>query len=93
MIRAKRLLEMKSAKHGLDDRTKINASFFDYSDQVTASKASGSKFNYSIWNTTETALPDFNYSFLRFEKPKFLVRAVIAIHKALLPEYKIGKYR
>ncbi|MEQ9861977.1 site-specific integrase [Pectobacterium cacticida] len=48
-IRAKRLLEMESAKHGLDDRTKLNASFFDYFDQVTASKASGSKSNYSIW--------------------------------------------
>ncbi|MDI5568184.1 site-specific integrase, partial [Salmonella enterica subsp. enterica serovar Kentucky] len=48
-IRAKRLLEMESAKHGLDDRTKLNASFFDYFDQITASKASGSKSNYSIW--------------------------------------------
>lgn len=48
-IRAKRMLEMESAKHGLNDRTKLNASFFDYFDQLTASKASGSKSNYSIW--------------------------------------------
>lgn len=34
-IRAKHLLEMESAKHSLDDRTKLNASFFDYFDQIT----------------------------------------------------------
>ncbi len=36
-IRVKRLLEMESAKHSLDDRTKLNASFFDYFEQITAS--------------------------------------------------------
>ncbi|WJV53866.1 YciI family protein [Prodigiosinella aquatilis] len=36
---------MESAKHGLDDRTKLNASFFNYFDQITASKASGNKSN------------------------------------------------
>ncbi|WJV66831.1 hypothetical protein PCO86_21805 [Pectobacteriaceae bacterium CE70] len=40
-IRAKRLLEMESAKHGLDDRTKRNASFFDVSVTVSSSLFSG----------------------------------------------------
>lgn len=51
-IRAKRLLEIESSRHGLDDRTKLSASFFDYFDQLTDEKASGSKSNHSIWIST-----------------------------------------
>ncbi|WP_323852385.1 hypothetical protein [Xenorhabdus szentirmaii] len=36
---------MESAKHGLDDLTKLNASFFDYFNQITASKAFGAALN------------------------------------------------
>lgn len=48
-IRAKRLLERESARHGLSDHTKLSASFFDYFDQLTEEKAAGSKSNHSIW--------------------------------------------
>ncbi|EEJ0756622.1 site-specific integrase, partial [Salmonella enterica] len=48
-VRSKRLLESETSKHKLEDRTKLSASFFDYYDSVTDSKASGSKSNYSIW--------------------------------------------
>lgn len=58
-IRAKRLLEMESAKHGLDDRTKLNASFFDHFNQIAASKASGSKSNYSIWISAGIPLQEY----------------------------------
>jgi len=34
IIRAKRLLESESSRHGLNDRTKLSASFFEYFDQL-----------------------------------------------------------
>lgn len=61
-IRAKRLLEIESSRHGLDDRTKLSASFFDYFDQLTDEKASGSKSNHSIWISTRHHLHRYHVS-------------------------------
>lgn len=52
IIRASRLIEIESSRHGLDDRTKLNASFLDYFDSLAEGKASGSKSNHSIWIST-----------------------------------------
>ena len=68
-IRAKRLLEIESSRHGLDDRTKLSASFFDYFDQLTDEKASGSKSNNSIWISTRHHLHRYHgLSELTFEQ-------------------------
>jgi len=68
-IRAKRLLEIESSRHGLDDRTKLSASFFDYFDQLTDEKASGSKSNHSIWISTRHHLHRYHgLSELTFEQ-------------------------
>ena len=68
-IRAKRLLESESSRHGLDDRTKLSASFFDYFDQLTDEKASGSKSNHSIWISTRHHLHRYHgLSELTFEQ-------------------------
>ncbi|WP_335901461.1 site-specific integrase [Shewanella algae] len=59
-VRSKRLLESETSRHGLEDRTKRAASFFDYYDQVTASKETGSKSNWSIWVSAGHHLRRYN---------------------------------
>lgn len=51
-IRAKRLYEHETGKHKLDGPNALQASFFDYFQEVTDEKARGSKSNHSIWVST-----------------------------------------
>lgn len=87
-IRAKRLLEIESSRHGLDDRTKLSASFFDYFDQLTDEKASGSKSNHSIWISTRHHLHRYHgLSELTFEQvdKRFLEGSGITFSMKPLP--------
>lgn len=59
-IWAKRLLERETSRHGLSDQTKLSASFFDYFDQLTEEKATGSKSNHSVWISTGNHLRRFH---------------------------------
>ncbi len=47
--RSARLVEAHANKFQLEDRVKLASSFFDYYDQLTSTKESGSASNYSIW--------------------------------------------
>ncbi len=74
-IKAKRLLESQSGKHGLDDATKLAASFFEYYQKITDSKKSGSRSNHSIWISTLHHLKKYHgLPELTFEQitPQFL---------------------
>lgn len=47
--RASRLIESHTSKFQLQDSVKNASSFFEYFDKMTATKAIGSKSNYSVW--------------------------------------------
>ena len=74
-IKAKRQVEALSGRHGLDDATKLAASFFDYYQKLTDSKKKGSTSNYSIWVSTLNHLKTYHDMLeLTFEQitPQFL---------------------
>lgn len=59
-IRAKRLYEYETGKHGLSGTSQLKASFFDYFQSITDEKAAGSKSNHSIWVSTLKHLKVFH---------------------------------
>lgn len=74
-IKSKRIVEVQSGKFGLSDATKVKASFYDWFQKMTDSKAHGSKSNHSIWISTFKHLKTYHDEpELTFEQitPEFL---------------------
>jgi len=59
-IRAKRLYEYETGKHGLGGTNQLKASFFDYFQSITDEKAEGSQSNHSVWVSTLKHLKVFH---------------------------------
>ncbi|WP_031209541.1 site-specific integrase [Marinobacter sp. EVN1] len=59
-IRAKRLYEYETGKHGLGGSNQLKASFFDYFQSITDEKAEGSQSNHSVWVSTLKHLKVFH---------------------------------
>ena len=58
--RSARLVESHTNKFQLEDRVKLASSFFDYYDQLTSTKESGSTSNYSIWISSGKHLRNYH---------------------------------
>lgn len=58
--RSARLVESHGNKFQLEDRVKMASSFFDYYDQLTAARESGSASNYSIWISSGKHLRNYH---------------------------------
>ena len=58
-IKAKRIVEAQSGKHGFTDNTKMKASFFDYFQRLADEKGT-SKSNYSVWTSALKHLKSFH---------------------------------
>jgi len=59
-IRAKRLYEYETGKHGFAGTSQLKASFFDYFQTITDEKAAGSQSNHSVWVSTLKHLKVFH---------------------------------
>ena len=100
--RSARLVEAHANKFQLEDRVKLASSFFDYYDQLTSTKESGSASNYSIWISAGKHLRNYHgraeLTFEEIDKPflegfrKYLLEEKLTKSKTRLAKNTASSY-